>query len=123
MQIAGDILLYLARWLVDAEVTLTKYISLKVNELLQRDDCLACITSPGNLVRAMYILPKEHPFAGNVYMNGNAALRMTGNMNGLKLIFSKAQVASFFAPNRTQYLLFFGSHTLSFFRPLVVPSA
>ena len=56
----------------------------------------------------MYILPKEHPFAGNVYMNGNAALSMTGNMNGLKLIFSKAQVVfSFFYPriNRTRLVI------------------
>jgi len=76
--------------LVDVEMPFAQYVCLKVNELLQRDDCLPYITSPGNLVRSVYILSKEHPFAGNVYINGNAALGMTGNVDGLKLIFSKA---------------------------------
>ena len=47
---------------------------------------------PGNLIRFMYVLTKEHSLAGNVHGDDNAAMSVTRNVESRKLVLTKAQV-------------------------------
>ena len=89
MKISFYISSHFATWLVDAEMAFAQYISLKVNQLLQRDDCLTGFASLGKLIRFMNILSEKHSLAGNIYIYSDATSGMTRNVKGLKLMFAE----------------------------------